>query len=153
MCRARWRRKRTTEVAGYLRVSLGLKRMAFTHELHWDNAKNRWLREISDNDLGWSTHHWSAQAFKYAATGDPAAKRAAIDGFNALKWSEEITSIDGYPARSIWAVGETGIQAMHGSGGYDAEWHPAEDARFEWKGDTSMMRSTRRFTARRSCTT
>lgn len=118
-------------------VSMGQKRMAFTHELHWDDAKKQWLREISDNDLGWSTHHWSAQAFKYAATGDPAARRAAIDGFNALKWSEEITSIDGYPARAIWAVGETGIQAMHGSGGYDAEWHPAEDARFEWKGDTS----------------
>lgn len=113
------------------------KRMAFTHELHWDEANQRWLREVSDNDLGWSTHYWAAQAFKYAATKDPKAREEMIAGFNALKWSEEITSVPGYPARSIWAVGETGIKAMHGSGDYDAEWHPAADPRFEWKGDTS----------------
>lgn len=117
--------------------AMGIKRMAFTHELHWDDAGQRWLREVSDNDLGWSTHYWAAQAFKFAATKDPAAREKMVAGFNALKWSEEITGIEGYPARSIWAPGETGVKAMHGSGGYDAEWHPAADARFEWKGDTS----------------
>jgi len=116
-------------------VEWGQKRMAFTHELHGDGKT--WLREVSDNDLGWSTHYWAAQAFKWKATGDPVARQNMIDGFNALKWSEEITGIEGYPARSIWAPGETGIKAMHGSGGYDAEWHPAADGKFEWKGDTS----------------
>jgi hypothetical protein len=113
------------------------KRMAFTHKLDWDAAQNTWLREVSDNDIGWSTHYWAAMAFKYAVTGDETAKRAAIEGFNCLKWSEEITSIDGFPARSVWAVGETGNKAQGGSGGYPAEWHPTPDGLWEWKGDTS----------------
>jgi hypothetical protein len=54
-----------------------------------------------------------------------------------MKWSEEISSVDGFPARSIWAVGETGNQAQGGSGGYPAEWHPTPDGRWAWKGDTS----------------
>lgn len=118
-------------------VEWGQKRMAFTHELHWDGNTNTWQREVSDNDLGWSTHYWAAQAFKWKATGDPVARQNMIDGFNALKWSEEITGIEGFPARAIWAPGETGIKSMHGSGGYDAEWHPSADGKFEWKGDTS----------------
>ncbi len=113
------------------------KRMAFTHKLEWDGPGKCWMREVSDNDVGWSTHYWAAQAFKYAVTGDETAKQNAIDGFNALKWSEEITPIDGFPARSIWAVGEVGHKAQGGSGGYAAEWHPTDDGKWEWKGDTS----------------
>lgn len=115
----------------------GQKRMAFTHELHWNRADKTWLREVSDNDVGWSTHYWASQMFKYAVTKDPVARQNAIDGFNAMKWSEEITGIPGFPARAIWATGETGIKSSSGSGGYPAEWHPTPDGRFEWKGDTS----------------
>ncbi|MCC6142313.1 MAG: hypothetical protein IT368_00765 [Candidatus Hydrogenedentes bacterium] len=115
----------------------GQKRMAFTHKLEWDGAANAWMREVSDNDVGWSTHWWAAMTFKYAVTGDPVARQHAIDGFNAMKWSEEITPIDGFPARAIWAVGETGHQAQGGSGGYAAEWHRTPDDLWEWKGDTS----------------
>ena len=113
------------------------KRMAFTHKLEWDAPAKTWMREVSDNDVGWSTHYWASQAFKYAVTGDETAKQNAIDGFNAMKWSEEITPLDGFPARSIWAVGETGHKAKGGSGGYAAEWHPTQDGKWEWKGDTS----------------
>lgn len=113
------------------------KRGVFTHKLEWDAANARWMREVSDNDVGWSTHYWAANAFKYAVTGDTVARERAIAGFNALKWSEEITSIEGFPARSIWAVGETSIQTSGGSGGYAAEWHPTADGLWEWKGDTS----------------
>ncbi len=115
----------------------GQKRMAFVHKLEWDEAGKRWIREVSDNDVGWSTHYWAAQAFKFAATGDLSARAAAVEGFNAMKWSEEITSTDGLPARSIWAVGETGNQAQGGSGGYPAEWNPTADGLWAWKGDTS----------------
>ena len=115
----------------------GQKRMVFTHKIEWNGEDQTWRREVSDNDVGWSTHFWAAMAFKYAATGDESARRAAIEGFNCLKWSEEISSIDGFPARSIWAVGETGNKATGGSGGYPAEWHPTEDGLWEWKGDTS----------------
>ena len=115
----------------------GQKRMAFVHKLEWNADKGGWVREVSDNDVGWSTHWWAAQAFKFAVTGDPQARQNAIDGFNTLKWSEEITSIDGFPARSIWAVGETGNRATGGSGGYPAEWNPTDDGKWAWKGDTS----------------
>lgn len=115
----------------------GQKRMMFTHKLEWDGNRGHWTREVSDNDVGWSTHYWAAQAFKFAATGDPEARKNAAAGFNAMKWSEEITSIEGFPARSIWAVGETGHQAEGGSGGFAAEWHPTPDGLWEWKGDTS----------------
>ena len=43
----------------------------------------------------------------------------------------------GFVARSVWAKGETGHQADHGSGGAPAEWHDTADGLFEWKGDTS----------------
>jgi hypothetical protein len=123
----------------------GQKRMAFVHKLEWDAGKGQWIREVSDNDVGWSTHYWASQAFKYAATKDEQARKNAVEGFNCLKWSEEITSIPGFPARSIWAVGETGHQAEGGSGGYAAEWHPTADGLWEWKGDTSSDETDAQF--------
>lgn len=121
------------------------KRMAFTHKLEWNPGQGGWVREVSDNDVGWSTHYWAAMAFKYAVTGKEDARQAAVNGFNAMKWSEEIVPIDGFPARAIWAVGETGNKAAGGSGGYPAEWHAAEDDRWEWKGDTSSDETDAQF--------
>ncbi|MDQ1257244.1 MAG: hypothetical protein QG656_1847, partial [Candidatus Hydrogenedentes bacterium] len=115
----------------------GQKRLGFTHKLEWNPAKGGWIREVSDNDVGWSTHYLAAQCFKYAATGDETALKEAINSFHSMKWSEEISSIPGFPARAIWAVGETGHQAEGGSGGYAAEWHRTPDDVWEWKGDTS----------------
>lgn len=115
----------------------GQKRLGFTHKLEWDNEQDAWVREVSDNDVGWSTHYLAAQCFKYAVTKDPKAREEAVNFFNTMKWSEEITGIPGYPARSIWAVGERGHQAQHGSGGLPAEWHATADGVWQWKGDTS----------------
>ena len=115
----------------------GQKRLGFVHQLEWNDALGEWIREVSDNDLGWSTHYLTAMCFKYAVTGDPTARAAAVDFFNSMKWSEEITPIDGFPARSIWAKGEKGHQAEGGSGGYAAEWHDTPDGVWEWKADTS----------------
>ncbi len=115
----------------------GQKRLGFVHKLEWNEAEKESVREISDNDAGWSTHYLAAQCFKYAVTGDEAARLAANDFFNSLKWTEEISSVRGFPARSIWAKGEKGHQAMHGSGGFPAEWHDTPDGSWQWKGDTS----------------
>ncbi len=115
----------------------GLRRGAFVHRLCKDGEADTWIREISDNDIGWGTHYWAAQAFKYAATGDEQARKNAVAGFNAMKWSEEITPIDGFPARSIWANGETGYRVKDGSGGLPAEWHDTPDGKWAWKADTS----------------
>lgn len=115
----------------------GQFRMGFTHKLEWNSDIKGWMREVSDNDVGWSTHYLTAQCFKYAVTGDKLAKERARYFFRHLKWSEEITPIDGFPARSIWGVGETGHQTAGGSGGYPAEWNPTDDGKWAWKGDTS----------------
>lgn len=113
----------------------GMKRLGFIHLLMFEDG--RWVREVSDNDVGYSTHYLSAKCFEYAVTKNPAARAEAVDMMKSVKWSEEITSIDGFPARSIYAAGETTHKAMHGSGGLPAEWHPTPDGLWEWKGDTS----------------
>ncbi|GMW01549.1 MAG: hypothetical protein AMXMBFR84_26860 [Candidatus Hydrogenedentota bacterium] len=113
----------------------GMRRLGFIHILFEENGE--WIREVSDNDVGYTSHYVTAKCFEYAVTGDPKAREAALDGFKSMKWSEEITSIDGFPARSIYAVGERTHKAMHGSGGLPAEWHATPDGLWEWKGDTS----------------
>lgn len=115
----------------------GMKRLGFIHLLVWDDAGKEWIREVSDNDVGYSSHYFDALCFKYAVTRDPAVRAEALDMMKSMKWSEEISGIPGFPARSIWAVGELGLQAQHGSGGLPAEWHATADGKWQWKGDTS----------------
>ncbi|MBI2421649.1 MAG: hypothetical protein HYV27_02385 [Candidatus Hydrogenedentes bacterium] len=113
----------------------GQKRLGFIHSLNLIDGE--WVREVSDNDVGYSSHYFSAKCFEFAVTGNPAARAEAVDMMKSMKWSEEITAIDGFPARSIYAVGEPTLKAMHGSGGLPAEWHPDASGLWEWKGDTS----------------
>ncbi|MFO1501325.1 MAG: hypothetical protein U1G07_23540 [Verrucomicrobiota bacterium] len=115
----------------------GQKRLGFTHKLEWDDGLKEFVREVSDNDGGYSGNYLVAQSYRYAVTRDPEARREAIETFEALRWLEAMTGIPGLPARSVWAKGERGHKAMHGSGGYPAEWHDTADGLFEWKGDTS----------------
>ncbi len=113
----------------------GMKRLGFVHILFLRDGK--WVREVSDNDVGYSSHYLHAKCFEYAVTGSPAARAEAVNMMTSVKWSEEITTIDGFPARSIYAAGEPTLKAMHGSGGLPAEWHATPDGLWEWKGDTS----------------
>ncbi|MBX3177922.1 MAG: hypothetical protein KF886_11210 [Candidatus Hydrogenedentes bacterium] len=113
----------------------GMKRLGFVHSLNLIDGE--WRREVSDNDVGYSSHYLAAKCFEYAVTGSEAARAEAVDMMKSVKWSEEITSIPGFPARSIYNVGEPTLKAMHGSGGLPAEWHRTEDGVWEWKGDTS----------------
>lgn len=115
----------------------GQKRLGFTHKLEWDPTLKEYVREISDNDGGYTGNYLAAQSYRYAVTRDPDARREATNTFHALRWLEGMTGIPGFPARAVWAKGETGHQAGHGSGGYAAEWHDTADGHFEWKGDTS----------------
>lgn len=113
----------------------GQKRLGFIHSLFLIDGK--WLREVSDNDVGYSSHYLHAKCFEHSVTGSPDARAQAVEMMKCVKWSEEITPIDGFPARSIYAVGEPCLKADHGSGGLPAEWHPTPDGLWEWKGDTS----------------
>jgi len=115
----------------------GQKRLGFVHKLEWEPSLNEFVREVSDNDGGYSGNYLASQCYRFAVTGDPAARREATNTFHAIRWLEAMTGIPGFPARSVWAKGEQGHQAGHGSGGYAAEWHDTADGRFEWKGDTS----------------
>jgi hypothetical protein len=115
----------------------GQRRLGFVHKLEWDAASGEFVREVSDNDGGYSGNYLAAQCYRYAVTGDPAARREATNTFHAIRWLEVMTGIPGFPARSVWVKGERGHQAGHGSGNYAAEWHDTADGRFEWKGDTS----------------
>lgn len=115
----------------------GHQRLGFVHKLEWDEALGEYVREISDNDGGYTEDYLAAQAYRFAVTGDPEARREATNSFHAMRWLEAMTGIPGFPARSVWVKGERGHKAMHGSGGYPAEWHDTTDPRFEWKGDTS----------------
>lgn len=115
----------------------GQKRLGFLHKLEWDAATKEFVREVSDNDGGYTGDYLAAQSYRWAVTRDPAARREATNTFHALRWLEGMTGIPGLPARSVWAKGERGHKAGHGSGGYAAEWHDTADGLFEWKGDTS----------------
>ncbi len=113
----------------------GHKRLGFVHSLNLIDGE--WVREVSDNDVGYSSHYMAAKCFEYAVTGSQEARDEALDMMKSVKWSEEITPIDGFPARSIYNVGEPTLKANHGSGGLPAEWHATPDGVWEWKGDTS----------------
>lgn len=113
----------------------GMKRLGFVHGLFLEDG--HWVREVSDNDVGYSSHYLHAKCFEFAVTGSEEARAEAVNMMKSVKWSEEITSLEGFPARSIYAVGEFTHKAQHGSGGLPAEWHPTPDGKFEWKGDTS----------------
>jgi hypothetical protein len=115
----------------------GQKRLGFVHKLEWDDEVKEFVREASDNDGGYSGNYLAAQSYRYAVTKDPDARKEAVNTFQALRWLEAMTGIVGFPARSAWAKGERGHKAMHGSGGYAAEWHDTADGKFEWKGDSS----------------
>jgi len=114
----------------------GMKRLGFINTLI-RNEDGTYTRFLSDNDGGWVCHYLDALCFEYAVTGDPQVRAEAVDVFKSVKWTEEITPIDGFPARAIYAVGEDAIKAATGSAGRPSEWNPTEDGLWEWKGDTS----------------
>ena len=115
----------------------GQKRLGLVHKLGWDDKLKEFVREVSDNDGGYSCDYLAAQAYRYAVTKDPEARREAVNTFHTIRWLEAMTGIKGYPARGVWAKNERGHQAQHGSGEAPAEWHDTKDGLFEWKGDTS----------------
>jgi len=83
-----------------------------------------------DNDGLWTTLYIAAESFRYAVTKEEEAKRLAQKSLLALMRLEEITPINGFPARAIIQKGER-VHQSHG------EWHDTPDGAWEWKGDTS----------------
>ena len=124
----------------------GHKRLGFIHTLYKKNGE--WVREVSDNDGGHTAPYLAAMCYKYAVTGDPEAKKAAIESFKAMLWLQRITPIEGFFARSIWsATADKDERSTQGSGGLPAKWYPTKDGKWFWKGDTSSDEVTAHFYA------
>ena len=116
----------------------GFKRLGFVHKLYWSGEKDGWLREISDNDGGNTSHYLAAMTYKYATTGDEQARAEALEAFKAMIWLDDITPKPGFIARAIWSVkGDKGQRSTRGSGPLPAKWYPTDDGLWFWKGDTS----------------
>src|SRR6266567_1884402 len=92
-----------------------------------DPASN--LKVSSDNDGLWTAIYLGAEAYRFAVTRDPDARRKARRSLDLLMRLQEITGISGFPARSFIASDEPRPQ--------DGEWHATADGQWWWKGDTS----------------
>jgi hypothetical protein len=124
----------------------GHKRLGFLHLLYLKEGE--WVREVSDNDGGHTAPYLAAMCYKYAVTGDKAARAEAVESFKAMIWLNTITEKDGFIARSIWsATGDNDERGRHGSGGLPAKWYPTPDGKWYWKGDTSSDEVTSHFYA------
>ncbi len=114
----------------------GQKRLGFIQTLFLKDGE--WIREVSDNDGDHTASYLAAMCYKYKVTGDQAARKEAVEVFNAMVWLERVTPIDGLVARSIYSVtGDKGGLGEHGSGGLPAKWNKTEDGKWYWKGDVS----------------
>lgn len=85
----------------------GHKRLGFIHTLYWGGDENGWIREVSDNDGGYTAPYLAAMCHKYAVTGDENARKEAVDAFKAMVWLDQITPKDGFIARGL-----NGMQAQ-----------------------------------------
>ena len=83
--------------------------------------------DLSDNDGLWTGLYLAAQSYRYAVTGEAAARQEAERAFGALEWLEAVTTIPGYPTKCI-------VPADQHPGG---TWYPSADGRWRWKGDCS----------------
>ncbi len=115
----------------------GQKRLGFVHKLEWDETVKEFVREVSDNDGGYSGDFLAAQSYRFAVTKDPEARREAVNTFQSLRWLGLMTGVPGFPARAVWAKGERGHQSDAGPNHQPSKWHDTADGKFEWKGDTS----------------
>ena len=114
----------------------GHKRLGFIHTLY--KKGDEWIREVSDNDGGHTAPYLAAMCYKYLVTGDESARQESVESFKAMLWLEQVTTVDGFVARSIWSTtADADSRGKHGSGGLPAKWYPTADGKWYWKGDTS----------------
>jgi hypothetical protein len=87
--------------------------------------------EASDNDGLWTAMYIAAESYRYSVTGSEDARQLARQSMDALLRLEEVTPIDGFPARALMRKDEENAVQ---SGG---EWHDTPDGEWTWKADTS----------------
>jgi hypothetical protein len=88
------------------------------------------LQPTDDNDGLWTTIYIGAEAFRYASTKDPEAKKNARQSLDAIMFLERVSGIPGFVARSFVPIDDDPKK-------YGGQWHRSADNRWWWKGDTS----------------
>ena len=83
----------------------------------------------TDNDGLWTSFYLGSQAFRYAVTKDPEAKRYAWECFEAYERLLSINQLKGFPSRTFERKGYKVSDP-------DA-WRLSPDSGWEWKGTTS----------------
>ncbi len=83
----------------------------------------------TDNDGLWTAFYLGSQAFRYAATGEKAAKRYAWEAFEAYERLLSLNQLKGFPARSFERKGFKVADPDR--------WRDSPDPEWEWKGHTS----------------
>ncbi|MEM9830501.1 MAG: hypothetical protein AAF944_07670 [Bacteroidota bacterium] len=83
----------------------------------------------TDNDGLWSAFYLGSQAYRYAVTKEPKARRNAWEAFEAYERLLSINPLDGFPSRTFerkdYKVADLD------------RWRPSPDSAWEWKGHTS----------------
>lgn len=112
-----------------------------------------WKPRDDDNDGQYTAMYLAMESYRYAATGDPAARERARAAFHALRFLQTVTGTDGFVARSVvspdwpkmadpneeisdadWASMRVEEPRAKRVGEH---WRPSADGRWLWKGDTS----------------
>ncbi|RFS21933.1 hypothetical protein DVR12_14885 [Chitinophaga silvatica] len=83
----------------------------------------------TDNDGLWSSFYLGSQAFRYATTHDPIAKRYAWETWEAFERILSINQIKGFPSRTFERKGYKNSDPER--------WRDSPDSEWEWKGHTS----------------
>lgn len=120
-----------------------------------------WVPEDDDNDGEYTSMYMVMEAFRYAVTGDPEAKRMADESFEALRFLQTVTQTDGFVARTVipsdWTRMHdpnrtyTEMQAIERRvtdpryKPVEERWRPSSDGEWLWKGDTSSDEITGHF--------
>ena len=74
LARLRWEPYTLAKQASYFEKFMeawGQKRLGMTAKLEWDDGRREFVREVGDNDGGYSGDYLAAQCYRYAVTGDP----------------------------------------------------------------------------------
>jgi hypothetical protein len=112
-----------------------------------------WQPEDDDNDGEYTGNYLAMESFRYAATKSPEAKENARKAFGFLKLLQEVTSTEGFFARTVvpstWDFVHDGNRTFTPRQLADesvkeprfkpveVRWRKSKDGKWLWKGDTS----------------
>eukprot|EP01012_Entosiphon_sulcatum_P007568 TRINITY_DN13878_c0_g1_i1.p1 TRINITY_DN13878_c0_g1~~TRINITY_DN13878_c0_g1_i1.p1 ORF type:complete len:778 (-),score=92.44 TRINITY_DN13878_c0_g1_i1:7-2340(-) len=101
------------------------------HATQWGNPAANCTQGSNDNNGLWSSLYLASQCFRYALSGrDPTIKAEAWRRFEAMEFLNNVTGIEGLPARSFLRSSDQ----LPG----DGHWHNSTAyLGWVWKGDTS----------------